>query len=82
VAPTGRSGYGITVGTPSAAVVDAVRTAAASPLPPITEPQARQVAEDALTLAKASTTPSIASNAALAGTLGALLLGSTDPAAG
>jgi hypothetical protein len=63
-------------------VAAAVRTAAVSPLPPITELQARQVAEDALTLAKASTNPSIAGNAALAGTLGALLLGSTDPAAG
>jgi endoglycosylceramidase len=82
VAPTGRSGYGITVGAPGAALANEVRTAAASPLPPITEPQARQVAEDALARAKASTDPSIASNAALAGTLGALLLGPTDPAAG
>jgi endoglycosylceramidase len=82
VAPTGRAAYGVVVGEAAPALINAVRAAAASPLPPISEPQARQVAEQALTQAEASTTPSIASNAALAGTLGALLLGATDPAAG
>jgi hypothetical protein len=82
VAPTGRSGYGVIVGAVSPTMVDAVRAAAASPLPPISESAARQAAERALSQAEASTNSSIASNAALAGTLGSLLLGATDPAAG
>jgi endoglycosylceramidase len=82
VAPRGGAAYGVVVGAATPALIDAVRTAAASPLPPISEPQARQAAEHALSQAEASTNATIASNAALAGTLGALLLGPTDPAAG
>jgi hypothetical protein len=81
VAPTGHSGYGVTVGTAGPTMLKAVRAAGSSPLPPISEVAARQAAELALTQAEASTTKSIASNATLAGTLGSLLLGSTDPTA-
>jgi hypothetical protein len=81
VAPTGRLGYGVTVGSPGTALIGAVRTAAVAPLPPISEQQAREVAEQAIFQAQTSSSPMIASNAALAGTLGTLLLGPSDPAA-
>jgi hypothetical protein len=82
VAPTGRAGYGVAVGPAGRTMSKAVRAAGLSPLPPISESAARQVAEHALSQAEASSNASIASNAALAGTLGSLLLGTTDPAAG
>jgi len=59
-----------------------VDAAASNPLPPITEPQARQAAEQVITESEQSSDPTIRSNAALAGSLATLLLGTTDPAAG
>ncbi len=82
VAPTGTSSYGIEVGTPSAMTVDAVDAAAAHPLQPISESAARQLAERTIAQAAQSSDPTIAGNAALAGTLANLLLGTSDPAAG
>ena len=82
VAPTGGSRYGVEVGSPGASLVATVDAAAADPLPPIGEPQARQAAEQAIAAAARSSTPSIAAKAALATTLAGLLLGTSDPAAG
>ena len=82
VAPTRSSGYGLTVGGPANALVESVNAEAAAPLPPIGEVQARQAAEATIAQAKASSDPTIASNAALAGTLASLLLGTSDPVAG
>jgi endoglycosylceramidase len=82
VAPTGSSDYGVQVGSPGASVLAAVDAAAATPLPPISEAQARQEVEQVVAQAGRSAVPSIASNAALADTLASILLGTTDPAAG
>ncbi|MGO8870088.1 MAG: cellulase family glycosylhydrolase [Acidimicrobiales bacterium] len=82
VAPTGTSNYGVTVGSPGTALIGAVSSEATNPLPAISEAQARQVAEQAIAEALASSNPTIAGNAGLAGTLGTLLLGTSDPAAG
>ena len=81
VAPTGRLGYGVTVGSPGTALIGTVRTAAVAPVPPISEQQAREVADQAISQAQTSSNPMIARNAALASTLGTLLLGPSDPAA-
>ena len=82
MAPTGTSRYGIEVGKPSGSMVAAVNSAAVHPLPPISEPQARQMVEQFITRAKQSPDSTIAGNAGLVDTLAGLLLGTTDPAAG
>ena len=82
VAPTGSSRYGIQVGTPSNSTVAAVSSAAANPLKPISEPQARQAVERVIAQAEQSPDSTIAGNARLASTLATLLLGSSDPVAG
>jgi endoglycosylceramidase len=83
VAPTGLSSgsarYQVTVGAGGKSVAAAVTNLATTPLAPISEPQARAVALQALASAEASTNPQIKKNAALAGALSTLLLGSTDP---
>jgi hypothetical protein len=81
VAPDGTSMYGVEVGHPGTSQVAAVEAAASSPLPPITEPQARQLAEQVITQSEQSSNPTIAGNAAVASSLATLLLGTTDPAA-
>jgi endoglycosylceramidase len=81
VAPTGSAQYGVEVGSPTASMMAAVDASATSPLPPISEPQARQSAEQAITQAEASSNKTIAGNAALASSLASLLLGTSDPAA-
>jgi len=82
VAPDGSSNYGVEVGHPTTLLIAAVDAAAAHPLPPISEPQARQLAEQVITQSEQSSNKNIASNAALASSLATLLLGTTDPAAG
>ena len=47
--PAGTQAYGVTVGPPSAALTSRVAAEAVAPLPPISEPVARAMAEDALT---------------------------------
>jgi hypothetical protein len=59
-------------------MIAAVDATAATPLPPITEPQARQMAEQVIAQAEKSSDPTIASNAALASSLATLLLGTSD----
>ncbi len=80
VAPGGHGGYGITVGGPDATLEQAVAAAATTPLAPISEPQARQVTEKALSEAASSSNPTIKGNAALAAALADTLLGTSDPA--
>jgi endoglycosylceramidase len=81
VAPTGTGRYGVEVGVPAPSLVAAVDAAAASPPPPISEPVARQEAEQVIAQAEQSSDPAIAENASLASTLATLLLGTSDPAA-
>ncbi len=80
VAPTGGSEYGVTVGGPDATLQRAVAAAAVAPPQPISEPQARQVTEGALSQAADSSNPAIKGNAALAADLAGMLLGTSDPA--
>ncbi len=80
VAPGGHGEYGITVGGPDATLQQAVAAAATAPPAPISEPQARQVTEDALSQAASSSNPTIKGNAALAAALAGTLLGTSDPA--
>jgi endoglycosylceramidase len=81
VAPSGTSRYWVEVGKPSSSMVAAVNSAAVHPLPPISEPQARQMVEQFIAQAKESPNSTIAGNAGLVDTLAGLLLGTTDPAA-
>ncbi len=80
VAPTGGSEYGVTVGGPDPALQRAVADAAVAPPQPISEPEARQAAEQALSQAAGSSDPNVKSNAALAADLAGMLLGTSDPA--
>jgi hypothetical protein len=78
--PSGSTGrYVVTVGSDGTSVADAIQPFAAHPMPPISETQARTLAEQALTNAEASSNPKIKSNAQLVGALSALLLGTSDP---
>jgi len=71
--------YAITVGPASAALTARVATEASSPLPPISEPVARAMAENALTTEAHSPIASIRSTAELVQGLAGIVLGSTDP---
>ena len=71
--------YGVTVGPASAALTARVATEASSPLPPISEPVARAMAEDALNTEAHSPNASIRSTAQLVQGLAGIVLGSTDP---
>ncbi len=84
-APTGssrrpRAGtYSVSVGTVTPGLRRRVADAAAHPPPPISEPVARRAAEKLLAVAGTSPDATIRSNAGLASTLAALLLGPSDP---
>ncbi len=80
VAPVGHGGYGVTVGGPDAMLQQAVAAAATAPPAPISESQARQITEEALSQAASSSNPTIKGNAALASALADTLLGASDPA--
>ena len=67
------------VGPDGTSVASVTLRLADHPLAPISEPQARAIALQALAVAEASSNPQIKRNAALAGTLATLLLGSSDP---
>jgi hypothetical protein len=69
----------VTIGIGGASVAGAVLHLADTPLPPISETQARTVALHALAVAEASSNHQIKKNAALAAALATLLLGPTDP---
>jgi hypothetical protein len=75
----GSAAYGVTVGPASAALTARVTTEASTPLPPISEPVARAMAEDALTTEANSPNASIRSTAQLVQGLAGIVLGSTDP---
>jgi hypothetical protein len=80
-APTGgpSGAYSITVGTPSSSMKSTVEAAAASPLPPISEPDARQVVAATIAAAPSSSNAKVRSNASEVSLLESLLLGTTDP---
>ncbi len=71
--------YTITVGTPSPTLVSQVDAQAAHPLPPISEPTARAMAEAALNAEAHSPDKTIAANAQLVQGLAGIVLGPTDP---
>jgi hypothetical protein len=71
--------YGVTVGRASLSLIARVAAAASSPLPPISEPMARAMAEEALDSEAHSPDASIRSTAQLVQGLAGLVLGSTDP---
>ena len=71
--------YGVTVGPASAALTGRAATEASSPLPPISEPMARAMAEDALNTEAHSPNASIRSTAQLVEGLAGIVLGATDP---
>ena len=71
--------YGVTVGRASPSLVAHVAAAASNPLPPISEPVARAMAEDALDAEAHSPDASIRSTAQLVQGLAGVVLGSTDP---
>jgi endoglycosylceramidase len=71
--------YTVTVGHATSALRNSVAQAAADPPPPIAEPQARALSEQALHAALTSTNPKIRSTAQLVNVLAGLVLGSTDP---
>ena len=84
VAPTGGHAgapqdYEVTVGNPPAAVNQAVKTEAAMPPVPISEPVARAAAEQFLIDAASSTDAGIRAKDAQAQPIANLLLGMTDP---
>ncbi len=86
VAPLAASGgasepwtYVVTVGDVPAATMTSVMSRARHPLPPISEPAARGVAEAALSQALASTDPTVHQNASLVQLLSIVLLGPSDP---
>jgi hypothetical protein len=57
----------------------AVEAAAANPLPPISEPDARQVVAATIAAAPGSSNATVRSNASEVALLESLLLGSSDP---
>ena len=69
----------MTVGRPSRALRVAEARAAVHPLPPISEPQARALAEASVQADLHSPDPAVRSNAALVNVLAQLVLGSADP---
>jgi endoglycosylceramidase len=71
--------YRIIVGSPSAALQAQVAGLAANPLPPINEPTARAMAEDALNTEAHSSNASVRSTAQLVQGLAGIVLGATDP---
>jgi hypothetical protein len=71
--------YAITVGTPSSTLVTQVDAEATHPLPPISEPAARAMAEAALNAEAHSPDKTIAANAQLVQGLAGIVLGSSDP---
>jgi endoglycosylceramidase len=71
--------YGVTVGSPPASLRTTVAAEAADPLPPITEPAARAMAEAALDTEAHSPNAQIRSTAQLVQGLAGIVLGSTDP---
>jgi hypothetical protein len=73
--------YGVTVGPASASLTASVTKEAASPLPPISEPVARAMAEEALNAEAHSSNASIRSTAQLVQGLAGIVLGSSDPTA-
>lgn len=79
VTTTGSAAYGVTVGPAPAALTARVTAEASHPLPPISEPAARAMAEDALTTEAHSPNASIRSTAQLVEGLAGIVLGSTDP---
>jgi hypothetical protein len=81
VAPSGgpSGAYSIAVGTPSSSMKSTVEGAAISPLPPISEPDARQVVAATIAAAPSSPNAKVRSNASEVSLLESLLLGTTDP---
>jgi hypothetical protein len=81
VAPSGgaNGAYTISVGNPSASLKSTVQAAAANPLPPISEPAARQVVAATIAAAPSSSNAKVRSNASEVSLLESLLLGTTDP---
>ncbi len=71
--------YQVAVGSPSAALQKHVADLAAQPLPPISEPVARAMAEEALNAEAHSSNPSVRSTAQLVQGLAGIVLGTTDP---
>ena len=71
--------YTITVGTPSSTLVAQVDAEATHPLPPISEPTARAMAEAALNAEAHSPNKTIAANAQLVQGLAGIVLGPSDP---
>jgi endoglycosylceramidase len=72
-------GYAVTVGNPPAALRQQVDHLAQHPLPPIAEPQARALAEQALAHEVASPNAALAAKAKLVQALAGLVLGPSDP---
>jgi endoglycosylceramidase len=81
VAPSGgaNGAYTVGVGKPSATLRATVAAAAAHPLPPISEPAARQVVAATIAAAPSSSNAKVRSNAAEVALLESLLLGDSDP---
>jgi len=79
VAPQTAASYMVAVGTPSKALRSLVELAAAHPPPPITEPQARAMAEGTVQSALHSSNKKVRSTAQLVNVLAQLVLGSSDP---
>jgi endoglycosylceramidase len=79
--PGAAARYGVTVGVPPDSLRARVLGEAVNPLPPIPEPAARAMAEDALTVEAHSPNPSIRSTAQLIEGLAAIVLGTSDPGA-
>jgi endoglycosylceramidase len=73
--------YEVTVGIPPDSLRARVLHEAANPVPPIPEPTARAMAENALTVEAQSPNPSIRSTAQLIEGLAAIVLGTSDPGA-
>jgi hypothetical protein len=73
------AGYQVSVGTPPDALLARVRTEAATPPPPISEPTARAMALDALNTLAHSSSANVRSQAQLVQGLANVVLGTTDP---
>jgi hypothetical protein len=71
--------YQVSVGAPPDALLARVRTEAAAPPPPISEPAARATALDALNTLTHSSNANVRSQAQLVQGLAGVVLGTTDP---
>ena len=71
--------YGVTVGRAPSSLTSRVAAEAATPLPPISEPEARAMAEAALDAEAHSPDAAIRSTAQLVQGLAGIVLGSSDP---